>query len=680
MKSIKTRILVLFSVLIIVLGGSISFSAYNTGVNLLEDSMRKSVEMLAQDGAKIVESRMETLTKELYMLSIQEDMISMDLEKQVPMLKGQLEDSNFMDLGIVQPDGTATYTDGSKSQLGERDYVKKALKGRANISDVLISQVTGQPVIMVAVPIMNENKVVGALIGRRDGNTLSTIVSDTGYGEEAYGFIINSEGKIIAHPEKELVMNEINPIKAAGEKSALKPFAKALTKIIEKKTGFIKYNIDEKSLYEGLNVDSKSEDVEVESVYAGYEQIPGTDWIIVEVTNKEEIEAGIQTLQGNIMIIVAAALVIGLAAIYFMGNTITKPIKVITKQSKRIADLDVTENIPDKYLKYQDENGMLANALQSITESLRKIVGEITDSSLQVSSTAQQLTATAEQSALSAEEVSRTVEDIAKGASEQAGNTEIGSNQAIKLGDLIEKNREQMNSLNQASLKVTDVVDGGLQDIKRLTEITEENKAATDEIYEIIKKTNDSTAQIGEASNVIAAIAEQTNLLALNASIEAARAGEAGKGFAVVASEIKKLAGQSASSTNYIDGIINELQAVVSKAVESIERVNEISKEQFDSVVNTKKKYEAIMKAMEEAVAAANQLNESETEMGKAKNEILDMLQTLSAIAEENAASTEEASSAMVEQSSSMEEIAKSSEKLAQLAVNLQSVIARFKA
>jgi methyl-accepting chemotaxis protein len=191
---------------------------------------------------------------------------------------------------------------------------------------------------------------------------------------------------------------------------------------------------------------------------------------------------------------------------------------------------------------------------------------------------------------------------------------------------------------------------------------------------------NESTAKIGDASNVIAAIAEQTNLLSLNASIEAARAGEAGKGFAVVASEIKQLAGQSASSTDYINGIVNELQTVVKKAVESIERVNEIAKEQFESVINTKQKYETIIHSMDDAAEATKILNKSEDEMTKAKNDILDMLQTLSAIAEENTASTEEASSTMLEQSASIEEIAKSSEMLAQLAQNLQQVIARFKA
>lgn len=249
---------------------------------------------------------------------------------------------------------------------------------------------------------------------------------------------------------------------------------------------------------------------------------------------------------------------------------------------------------------------------------------------------------------------------------------------AMKLGEIIDKNREYMFNMNSASDKITNVVNDGLKEIGRLSEISEESSHATKEIYDIILKTSESTNQIGDASNVIASIADQTNLLALNASIEAARAGEAGKGFAIVASEIKKLAGQSAASTSYIDNVVKELQDVVAKAVDSMEKVNSISKEQTSSVLNTKKKYESIMGAVGASENAVNLLNASEEDMLKAKNDIMDLLQTLSAIAEENAASTEEASSTMLEQSASIEEIAKSSERLAHLAGDLQEIILRF--
>src|SRR5690606_17996697 len=104
----------------------------------------------------------------------------------------------------------------------------------------------------------------------------------------------------------------------------------------------------------------------------------------------------------------------------------------------------------------------------------------------------------------------------------------------------------------------------------------EESGRAIESIYQSITKTNESSAKIGEASDLIKSIAEQTNLLALNAAIEAARAGEHGKGFAVVADEIRKLAEEAAASTRVIDEMIKNLQSDVDQAVTTMNRVEEI--------------------------------------------------------------------------------------------------------
>jgi methyl-accepting chemotaxis protein len=665
-SSIKTKLVFAFSVLIIVACTTTALFGVITGRNLITKQAQETIQLLAVDGAKLTESRIETFRTELVMMAQQDAILSADLETQIPALEKELNFVDYLALAIVAQDGTATYTDGTTSQLGDRAYIKAAFQGEPNVSDVIISKVTGEPVIMVAVPIMGASDTPGSavqevLIGRRDGNTLSDITNDIGYGVKGFAYMINDKGQIIAYPEKELVLSQYNPIEAAADDPSVQSLADAMQYMLDNENGFVPYEYDGRSLY------------------AGFHKIEGTNWIMVVTADKAEVLSNINTLQTNMNIIIVVSLIIGVFATYFVGSSLVKSIITISKISGKIAELDISEDVPEKLLMKKDENGVLARAMQNITESLRNIINEITDSSIQVSSTAQELTATAEQSATASEEVSHTVEEIAKGATDQASNTENGSVQALKLGSIIEQNREYLFNMNKSSEKITGVVTDGLKDISHLTEISKENSIATKEIYDIILKTNESAAQIGDASNMIASIAEQTNLLSLNASIEAARAGEAGKGFAVVASEIKKLAGQSATSTDHIDGVIRELQEVVAKAVNSIERVNAISKEQTSSVDNTKKKYEMIMGAVEESGNAISLLNASEEEMMKAKNDIMDMLQTLSAIAEENAASTEEASSSMVEQSASMDEIARSSERLAMLALSLQEIILRFK-
>lgn len=173
-------------------------------------------------------------------------------------------------------------------------------------------------------------------------------------------------------------------------------------------------------------------------------------------------------------------------------------------------------------------------------------------------------------------------------------------------------------------------------------------------------------------------MAKQTNLIALNATIEAARAGDAGLGFAVVAKEIQTMADQSAESTKYIDNILSNLHQSIEQSVESMNSILKTSGQQCQGVTHTIERYQNISEAMTISEAAVNKLNHSEKDMEAATNEIKLMLQTLSSIAEENAAGSQQATSTMEEQSASVQVLAQICEHLSELSENLRKIISRF--
>ena len=167
--------------------------------------------------------------------------------------------------------------------------------------------------------------------------------------------------------------------------------------------------------------------------------------------------------------------------------------------------------------------------------------------------------------------------------------------------------------------------------------------------------------------------------MALNAAIEAARAGEAGRAFSVVANEIRKLAEDSNRFTNEIKTIIDELKSKSQLAVTTMNNVKETIKEQSISVKETELKFGGISNATDLVRDTVTKLNTSTELMTKNKDNIIELVQSLSAISEENAAGTEEVSASMEEQATTIEEISSSGENLSKIAEELRSGILIFK-
>lgn len=661
MKSIKLKLIFNFSILIILSSITIGVAAIFIASNSLTNVAKSSLGTMSSQGATVTESRMNTQKRTLETLVQLKEIQSMDFELQKPILKNQLEASGFIDIGIMNMNGKVFYSNGLMLQLSESDPARKALEGNENAFNFAFNEQSRKVDLMYATPIIKDDKVLGALVGRRDGNALSDITDDMGYGEKGSTFIINSSGTIIASRDRELVLSQYNPIKGVEKDPSLTSLANLYKRMLEEKEGIIEYSSG--SLKE----------------FYGFTPIPGTEWTIVFTANQGEVLASIPVLQNTCLLILAIILFISIIIAYFIGNSIASPISKAVKYVKQMANLDITQDVRKSDLKRKDEIGDLSKALQGITDNLRTIIKEVRESSEQVAASSEELTATSEQSSIAVEEVTKTVAEIANGASEQALNTEEGATKANLLGESIQSNLIYVNELNNASDKVFHAVLEGLEEIENLLEKTDENNKANKQIYDVILKTNESSLKIGEASDVINSIAEQTNLLSLNAAIEAARAGEAGKGFAVVADEIRKLAEQSATSSKTISEMVNELCGNSKDAVLTMEKVSVLVNEQTQSVVNSKDKYMLIDEASKKVIETAEQLNVSGEEMDKMKNEILFTMQNLTAIAQENSASTEETSAAMEEQAASIEEIAEASDGLASLAQNLYTVISRFK-
>lgn len=380
-----------------------------------------------------------------------------------------------------------------------------------------------------------------------------------------------------------------------------------------------------------------------------------------------------------ISLIVIIILGIAFLVTFISKRRIIKSITLTTKYAEKISNLDMTVDIPKEILEKKDNIGDLARAFQKITESYRELAGEVSYLAEQVATSSEELTATIEQTSFATEEIANTIEEIAKGASDQAEETESGAIKVNELGELIEGNILDIGVLVEMFKDIENLEIEGSAILDELVVKTEESNEALDEIFDVINSVDKSTENIENASDMIGQIAEQTNLLALNAAIEAARAGEYGQGFAVVAEEIRKLAEQTNDFTDEIQIVIKDLTEKTENAVKSMENVSKLASIQDQSVEMTKERFEGITFAIEKANEATDALNKSGQAMEARKDEIIDIVQNLSAIAQEDAASTEEASAAVEEQAASMEEITSASNALSSLAEKIDKKLSILK-
>ncbi|NLZ94456.1 MAG: hypothetical protein GX921_01360 [Bacteroidales bacterium] len=455
----------------------------------------------------------------------------------------------------------------------------------------------------------------------------------------------------------------------------------------------------ERAIGTTLGVSSPAFDVVMsKKVFEGTANILGSNYltvykpIIVDETVKGILFIGVQVDDVNTLIagfnfnllkIMGVLLIVGLlvasGVTYIFVTRFTKPITDIVGVVVEVGKLDLTQVVDSKLKNKNDEVGLLARTTDDLIKSLRETVESVVSYSESLSASSEELSASSVMSKNIALEIDKTISEIANGATDQAKETEHGASNINDLGDLVEDNGSLISKVSTA---VTDVDNLKTDGQKLMLDLEDKNKNSeriSKQVTLVIEETSKSASKISEASDMIKNIASQTNLLALNAAIEAARAGEAGKGFAVVADEIRKLAEQSNNFTTEIANIVSDLGSKTTQAVDAVKDLEVILKEQSEVTNGTVNKFEGISTSVDGLKSAINDLNSSSLLMLRKKDEIIGVIQNLSAIAEENAAGTEEASASVTEQATTMDEITSASESLAELAQEMVESVRRFK-
>ncbi|MBT4498803.1 MAG: methyl-accepting chemotaxis protein [Gemmatimonadetes bacterium] len=259
-----------------------------------------------------------------------------------------------------------------------------------------------------------------------------------------------------------------------------------------------------------------------------------------------------------------------------------------------------------------EEEGDLADAFNQMLATLRHIVGQIRDASLQINSAIAQMSAASNEQTGSAAQQSGSISEITTTMTELARNSKEVTESSERVVEIAAQSQEDARSGVEAARETLTAMDA----------IRETHETSTRGIVSLSAKVQ----QINEVMDVIDEIADRTKLIAFNAALEAAGAGETGRRFGVVAQEIRRLADTVVEATEDSRSRIVEIQEATNNMVVTSERNSRIFKEGFTATQATADSLRKIMDSSSNTTDSAKQISLSTRQERTALQQVLDAM------------------------------------------------------
>ncbi len=347
---------------------------------------------------------------------------------------------------------------------------------------------------------------------------------------------------------------------------------------------------------------------------------------------------------------ILAAILLALALVLSAlgGMRITRGIKLVEGNLRQAAVGDMSFTVSHSLLQRADEIGEMARSLENVRQSLASMLGSVVHTGEALNKSSEKFSEKFEYISESIQNTNQAIEDLAKGATNQANETEIVNDKIKELGGVIEVEKNGVNQLEGTVSAMTKHTAGASESIQELERITKLTIETIEIVSEQTNRNNDSAASINKAVEIIKGLAGQTNLLSLNASIEAARAGDAGRGFAVVAEEIRNLSEESSGNAKEIESIVKELIGNVESSVSKMEEVTRNVQKQQICLKETREAFRSLSNEVTQVEGVTKEIGEQTEILNSLKQIVTDSVNSLASVVEENAASTEETSASMM--------------------------------
>lgn len=539
-----------------------------------------------------VYSFINTAYRILEELADNENILSMDTDRQTPVLKSCIERNEYFELLYIQRmDGMQTgRSSGNLANRKDRWWFQQMEKKQQPfVSKSYYSVNTNMPCTSIFLPLKQGENMIGILAADIKLSSLQEmILRFANFLKGEYSFIIDGEGMIIAHPE-ESYLKELYNYKLLKKTIAIKDrrnvvlkdaqgnictqeqdivisesYKEIIRRVMGKESGFAKIKNDDSVLYTAytpISFDGESD-----------------SWSVISVQE----EKGAMQLRAHVFFIMVIlsfiVCLIAVLAIAILVKKITEPIKKIFSVIHKVGEGDLTETID---IRSAGEIGKISSSFNHLLFSLNGIISRLQAISARNNDVGVDLKNNSEKVLITLEEIGENIRSVTAQFEKLNGNVVQTDYAKEEISDTM-KNLIQIVEGQKESLdQVTTVMKETIGEVVHLSGITSNKQDAISEIIELadigekdlnentvlIHKMKEQIEELLEVISIIDEISNSTNLLALNAGIEAAHAGEKGAGFSVIAESIRKLSEDTSRYAQRMSGVITSIQQEISEAI-----------------------------------------------------------------------------------------------------------------
>lgn len=433
--------------------------------------------------------------------------------------------------------------------------------------------------------------------------------------DSSYVYVVKNDGTMLYHPTKEKVGQPVENAVIKGVVQQLQDGKKPGTTVVEYDfNGTTKY-----SAYTILNNEN----------------------ILVLTADESEALAGITTVTGVAVGIIAIVVLIAIIISFIMGRRLMRPLVKVSTIIEDVANGNIEADF-SVVKESNDEIGLIIEKMKELTQSLGSIVGKIRNSSDTMSSNSYELNDTSSQTLAANNEISKAVEDVAEGSTGMAASISKINENLLEMSNETKDINASVDEIKNQTTAVQDSSKIMNDKIKSMQDSSHKMDEGISAISKRIETVNTTVDKVSNIVSVIEEISSETNLLSLNASIEAARAGDAGKGFAVVAQEIRVLSDNTNTELENIKQIISSLVEECRYCVQASGTIVEDNAKQKEEIKAVLDEFGSLDEQIQKTAEKADEIEELVTAMIELNDDITKSSNSLTDVSAANAVATEE--------------------------------------